>query len=361
MTSLATISLMQVGVKNPRNHIIIVRQLYPEATWGVGTILVSKEPFSDEALNIIEEVARSMRFDIILSPRFALDSTFTAIASGNNLDGFMATFPINITAPTDDKPFFFHMLWLRDMFNRKLWNLNLGGRDFNRKAIFILGALLITVIGLTFLCIIVPLILTTRKSPLKGASPLFLYFACIGFGFMLVEISQMERLIVFLGHPTYGLSVVLFSLLLSSGLGSYSTERISAAGNRSMGTALNLLMLLCALIIFGILTPYAIRAFQGSITILRILVSVGILSILGLFMGMAFPLGMKMASIRSDLLTPWLGGINGATSVCASVFAVAIALNSGISATFWTGFSCYVVAFFSYIWTIRGNKQTSQP
>ena len=267
---------------------------------------------------------------------------------------FIESFPINIAAPTDDSPFFFNMLPLRDMFNRALWQQ--GGMTFNMQAVFVLCIILITVIGLTLLCIIVPLALTTRKATLEGALPLFLFFASIGFGFMLIEISQMQRLIVFLGHPTYGLSVVLFSLLISSGLGSYSTERINITGSRSRGAVLLLLMLLVALIIFGALTPYAIRAFRGLMTIQRILIATGILSLLGFSMGMAFPLGMKIASNRSALLTPWLWGINGATSVCASVFAVAIALSSGISTTFWTGFACYVVAFFSYIWAVKEGE-----
>jgi hypothetical protein len=90
--------------------------------------------------------------------------------------------------------------------------------------------------------------------------------------------------------------------------------------------------------------------FGGSGMMLRILVAIAILFPLGLFMGMAFPLGMKMASIRSASLTPWLWGINGATSVCASVLAVAIALGFGISASFWTGVSCYIVAFVAFLW-----------
>ncbi len=183
--------------------------------------------------------------------------------------------------------------------------------------------------------------------------PLFIFFSVIGFGFMLVEISQMQRLIVFLGHPTYGLSVVLFALLLSSGLGSFSTWRIGDLGT-STPAVVRLFLLLCALTVFGTLTPYLIDAFRGSITMLRILVATVILLPLGFFMGMAFPLGMKIASTKSPSLTPWLWGINGATSVCASVLAVVIALSSSISASFWTGLASYVIAFIGFVWASRG-------
>ena len=360
LTSLASTSLMQSGVKDPRKHIVIIRNMNWGGTSdepdGIGTILVSREPFSDEDLNTLDEITNKMKFNLVLSPRFSLDSIFAIIASGKDLDMITARFPINIAAPTDDSPFFFHMLRLRDVFNVEL--MEHGKMSFNMKAVFILGALLVIVIGLTLFCIIVPLILTTEKTLLKGSLSLSIFFLCIGFGFMLVEISQMQRLIIFLGHPTYALSVILFALLLSCGLGSYSTQKMS---NPSMtgSTTLRLFLLVCALAIFGILTPFAISIFDGSTTILRVLVATIIIFPLGIFMGMAFPLGMQVASSKSPFITPWLWGINGAASVCASVVAIAIALSSSISASFWTGLSFYVVAFVAFVFANR--KKASLP
>jgi hypothetical protein len=356
LTSLASASLTQLGLENPRDHIIIVRHMCSPDMMGrpigVGTILVSRDPFSDKDLDIIEEISNQMQFDLVLSPRFSLDSIFETIASGKDLNRFVASFPLDISPPTDNSPFFFHTLRLGDIFNTKLWRQ--GEVRHNVLAVFILGSLLIIILVLTFLCIIVPLMLTSRKVTLKGASPLFLFFACIGLGFMLVEISQMQRLIVFLGHPTYSLSVVLFALLLSSGLGSYLTQKIGNSGILH-SAVVRLFLLLCILIIFGILTPYIINVFQGSTTMSRISVATLILFPLGLFMGMPFPLGMKIASSKLASVTPWLWGINGATSVCASVLAVTIALSSSISTTFWAGFSCYVIAFIAFIWSGRGT------
>lgn len=162
----------------------------------------------------------------------------------------------------------------------------------------------------------------------------------------------MQRLNVFLGHPTYALSVSLFSMLLSSRLGSYSTQNIGNTG--TTGSAIRRLFILVLVLVgFGMLTPYVITQLQASITVLRILAAIGILFPLGLFMGMAFPLGMKLASSRWASVTPWFWGINGATSVCASVLAVAIALSSSISAAFWAGSSCYAVAFVAFVWASR--------
>jgi hypothetical protein len=69
----------------------------------------------------------------------------------------------------------------------------------------------------------------------------------------------------------------------------------------------------------------------------------------GLFMGMAFPLGMKLAARRARDLTPWLWGLNGAASVLASVLSVCIALTWSISTAFWTGWVCYVTALAMFV------------
>ena len=66
-------------------------------------------------------------------------------------------------------------------------------------------------------------------------------------------------------------------------------------------------------------------------------------------MGMAFPLGMQLASQRAALLTPWLWGVNGATSVLASVVAIAIAITWRISVSYWTGAVCYLLAALAFV------------
>jgi hypothetical protein len=196
---------------------------------------------------------------------------------------------------------------------------------------------------LTIACIVVPLVMTaSRHSVNVRIGSHLLYFAAIGFGFMLVEISQVQRLTIFLGHPVYSLSVVLFSLLLSSGLGSLSTGMLRVDAQRRPATLLALLAVL--LIVFGLLTPAVIQHFEAASTPIRIAISVGMLVPIGFFMGMAFPLGMRRALATAPSIASWLWGVNGAASVCASVLVVVIALGAGISAAFWAGTACYVVA-----------------
>jgi hypothetical protein len=352
LTSLATQALLDRGVDNPRDHMVIIRYMPLSggsmANVGIGTMLISDEPFSDEDLAELERVATELQFDIILSPRTAWDDTFAGIASGKNLDKLVSEAPLDLSAPTDDRPFFFLMLRLKDALNPAKW-MSMSATMVDQKAVTVLVSVSLSVVALTLLSILIPLRMTTDRSHLKGSGAAFVYFASIGMGFMLVEISQMQRLILFLGHPTYSLSVVLFTLLLGSGLGSYTTQRISPESALSKGR-LRLAGLLGVLVLFGLLTPLVAHTLAGAQTPWRILAAMALLFPVGIFMGMAFPLGIKQAGRRSVDITPWLWGVNGATSVCASVLAVLIALGSGISTAFWTGVACYVVALVAWQW-----------
>ena len=339
---------------DPRAHTVIIRStgrgqrgITPD---GVGTLLVSPTPFTPADLDALDAESSRLGFKVVFSPRVSADRTFDALAASQHLRAFTDTFPINIAAPTDDSPFFFNMLRLRDIFDVSL--LRAGKSSQNMAAVFVLGALLVAVIGLTALCIVLPLWFAADRGATIGAAPLLVFFAAIGTGFMMVETSQMQRLIIVLGHPTYGLSVVLFALLLSSGLGSMLTSGISA-DTVSRAGLVRLGLLLTVLIVVGSFTGAVTRGFEASTTSVRILASLGVLFPMGVFMGMAFPLGMKLASRRAAALTPWLWGINGAFSVLASVLAVAVALTWAISAAYWTGCAAYAVALAAFVQAAR--------
>lgn len=347
LTALASASLLGRGLTRPRDHLAIVRHRIRseagEAPDGIGTLLLSPVPLTREELATLDAVAGRLRFEVVLSPAVAPEPTFAALASGEDLDAFVAAFPLDIAPPTDDRPFFFQMLRLTDILRPDRWEQGL--QSFNMKAVFVLGTLLLTVVGLTVLCILVPLALTSRRGALRGAVPWFLFFGGIGAGFMLVEIALLQRLILFLGHPTYSLSVVLFSLLLSGGLGSALSARWP--GNSWWAG------LFGTLIGVGMVASPLTGALQTADTPLRIVAAAGLLFPLGVFMGVPFPTGMGVAARRLPPVTPWLWGMNGATSVCGSVAGAAIALGSGISATFWAGVAAYLVAFAAFGWAMR--------
>jgi hypothetical protein len=350
-TTIAVETLRGLGVTDPRRHIAIVRNMRPttasttDTPDGVGTILVSRRPFTDAELDTLDRETTRLEFEVPFSPRVAHDETFARLTWTSGLTEFLRTYPVNIAAPTDDSPFFFNMLRLRDIGRTSL--LDFGNLSHNMKAVATLGILCVTVTILTAVCILLPLWMTRDRVRLAGAGSLFTFFIAIGLGFMLIETSQMQRLIIALGHPTYGLSVVLFALLLSSGLGSYLTESVTAGTAQAAGRR-RLLALVVVLAVFGAVTPAIARWIEPMTTPMRILAAVLLLFPAGLFMGMAFPLAMKLASARVRELTPWFWGLNGAASVMASVLSVCIALTWSISTAFWAGWVCYVVAFFAF-------------
>ncbi len=342
LASLAFTSLRSLGVSEPDRHIAILflpTRLTTDGQTPVGTLIASIDPLSGRDLEILSEQTLRMGFQALLLPGRPPGGPYSALVQEERHDSLVAAYPLDVSAPTDERPFFFHMLRLSDFLSRPE---AASDYEFNLVAIQVLVSLLIIVTVLTGLCIFVPLVLSTDRRDLRGSMPEFLFFGGIGLGFMLIEISQVQRLIVFLGHPTYGLSVLLFSLLLASGVGSLAVQRglLGQRDRRWIVMAFGLLTFFAA---FGMLTPTVIQVMRGSPTSMRIGVGVILMLPLGFFMGMPFPVGIR-ASSGSARLWPWYWGINGAVSVLASVLAVAISLARGISFVFWLGALSYAVA-----------------
>lgn len=337
-------ALKESGVKNIREHIMLVKCQQQERILdrsGTGTLLISRSPFTKSELKMVDSLNKTFEFENIISPVSSNDSVFVQLTTDGSREEFNKNFPINITSPTDDKPFFFHYMKFMDLLNPPLWKeWDMG---FNAKAIFILITLAGTMLGLSVLCIVIPLKITSKKISLEGTSVYFVFFMAIGLGFMLIEISQIQRLNIFLGHPTYSLAAALFTMLLSSGIGSL----ISGANKTDIASKsrIRFILLLGILVTFGLVTPYIIHFFRESSTEIRILISVLILFPMGLFLGMAFPIGMKLANVKNPDITPWLWGINGVMSVLATILSIIIAMNYGISASYWSGAVCYLLAF----------------
>ncbi len=356
LVSLATRALKDAGFKDPQKHMLLVRNIPPGTVDGVGTLLVGKSEFTDQDVARITEVAHDLNFTVQVTPKTCSDQQMAKILSPDECAAFVSNYPINISPPTDDSPFFFQMARLSQWANLSLMQQGQQSQA-NMVAIFTLVVLLATVLILTSLCLIVPLALTFKKANLSGAAPFFIYFSSIGMGFLLIEISQIQRLTVFLGHPTYGLCVVLFTLLLASGLGSALTCKL---GGENLAASCRRwhLALLTTLLIFGFVSPLSVNLFQAAPTPLRIGIAALLICPLGIVLGSAFPIGMKLSFARYAQLTPWFWCLNGATSVCASVLAVVIAIGAGISATYWSGFAFYVAAFVCCL--LMGDRQGAQ-
>lgn len=358
LASIATASLREIGVTDPRQHIAIVRRLGEddsrETPDGVGTILVSRSPFTKEDLANLKATTANLHFEEVLTPDFTIDPIFERAITETPGSEFYKNFPLNITPPTDDNPFFFHMLRLKDVLSGK--DLQLGKTTFNLKAVAILLEILAITVLLAFLFIILPLFFKARRSDFRGAAPLLLYFMAIGLGFIIIEVSFLQRLIIYLGHPIYSLSVILFSLLLGGGIGSYLSQKIIKKEKLATNSYLVLIPIMALVLIGGIIIPYVITVFGAIALPIRIIFSLIAISIMGISMGICFPLGVFYASRRHESLLPFLWGVNGALSVVASVLSVAITITSGISMAFWVGILCYIVAFISLLIFSRNSR-----
>ena len=333
LTALAAASLIDSGVADPRQNIIILRKRDNSETgqYSVATILVSKTAFSNHDIERVMNTSKELQFLPVLTPRFAERSEFEAVANRTQYEKFVRAYPLKIQAPTDDSPFFFHMVRAGDLLKPSTFQ---GMNQLNSKAVRVLGTALGIVSGLSAVAIIGPLAFR-RKVREAVSGRLMIYFAAIGAAFMMVEIGQLERLIVFLGHPIYGLTVVLFVLLLVSSCGSICSYRMSKW--------IWLLPVLLAAFILS--SPFVTHQLTAASTPVRIAISALLLCPSAFFMGMAFPLGIKKTlAANEDAPTAWYWAINGAFSVISSVLGVAVAVFWGVTVTLLVGLGAYVVA-----------------
>jgi hypothetical protein len=185
------------------------------------------------------------------------------------------------------------------------------------------------------------------RGPDVGRSTLF--FSCLGFGFMFVEIPLLQRLAVYLGHPSYSTTVVLGSLLIGAGFGASLAGHIPESRRRLVGL---LVPLVVGATVFLLL--WLAEKTNGQPFAVRVAISVTALTLAGTMMGMPFPLGMAKFDDRDR---SWYWAINGATSVLASVLALVIALITGFA----TVLGCAVVSYLVAALTLPGRRELVEP
>jgi SAM-dependent methyltransferase len=310
------------------------------------TVITRPDAFTDAQWQGARERLSAQGFKILLGPDITFDRVTSALMSGNADKAFLDSLPENIAASTDDNPFFFYTSRLGDLITPHS-SLSLN----NNAAISITRLLVIMTLCACVYYIGIPFVRLTKRIPIATLAPPVAYFSAIGMGFMLIEISQMQRLMVFLGHPVYGLSVVLFTILLFSGIGSATVgERTPLSGAIIARAG----ALLTTLVVAGLLTPLVTTWARSESTDMRILVSVLLLAPPAFCMGMMFPLGLGAWRRHSELL-PFFWSTNGITSMFASVLGVALSIEFGIARTYALGVCFYVVCAF----VIARSRQAS--
>jgi hypothetical protein len=170
-----------------------------------------------------------------------------------------------------------------------------------------------------------------------------LYFVAVGLGYILVEIAFIQRFVLFLGHPTYALTVVVFLLLLSSGAGSLASRKWMVQTRRCW---LPLTLIILALLAYVFALPAILNGLVGLAFVAKLVISAVILVPLGFAMGIPFPTGLRaLADAASqNNSVEWAWAMNAASSVLGSVLAMVIAIQFGLNTTLACGAVAYLLA-----------------
>jgi hypothetical protein len=175
-----------------------------------------------------------------------------------------------------------------------------------------------------------------RTHPARAYRASVVYFACLGAGFIAIELALLQYFTLLVGHPVFTLSILLFTILASGGVGS----RISAAV--PMRRACLAIAGLGAVTAWGL--PGLVQAALPLETPARIAIAMGVIAPLGVLMGMPFPQGLRRTGQGALPPPPFYWGLNGVMSVIGSIATVLVALHAGVQTSMLAGCMCYLVA-----------------
>lgn len=187
-----------------------------------------------------------------------------------------------------------------------------------------------------------------KKSPEKPAVfGLIVVFSMLGIGFMLVEVSLIQRFMLFLGQPLLSTTATLFSLLVGAGLGSLWSNRLAPA-NTIRGVICAALIIAVMLLSYNFILPLLLNRMLALGLWVRLSAAVALLLPLGFIMGFPFPLAFRwLKEMGMESFIPWMLGINGIGSVLGSALTVLIAIRSGFTAALLLGSACYFTVFIA--------------
>jgi hypothetical protein len=276
-------------------------------------------------------------------PDEMIPNQFTELLHSADPAAYQSRYPFDISPVTDNRPFFFYSVQPRDVWNFVL-HASTRTADYKiNRAVPLLFELLGVSLLATLIILALPLmVLGTRLPREKPVFGFLLYFLAIGAGYILIEVSLIQKFVLFLGHPTYALTVVIFSLLVSSGLGSVASRRFigsSAARWRASLAGVAVLIALLAVDV-SLLLPKAITlplVWKGAVTVVLIFPA-------GFLMGMPFPTGLTRLEHWHSVSVRWAWSLNAAASVLGSVAALVLAIYFGLIQTLLIGGVLYLIA-----------------
>jgi spermidine synthase len=348
VVAVAMEALHRLGVANPARNFIVASEGSLDEDGIPVVVLAKKTPFTPA-----EEDAVNKHFDSYpgLEPLYLpfqpSQNSFSDLIGSNDPYGFARSYAYNTAPVTDNAPFFFFTLKPTQILGE---NGLRGGIDWkvNLGVLVLFLVLVISVIAvLAFL--ILPLALRSRSGKARHSPLPLLYFVAVGLGYILVEIAFIQRFVLFLGHPTYALTVVIFLLMLSSGAGSLLSRLWLPHPDSGW---VPLVLVIAALVADVFFLPSRLAALVGMGFGYRLLVSGVLLIPLGFVMGMPFPTGLRaLAAVPvpdfpsvQDNAVEWAWAMNAAASVLGSVLAMVIAIQFGLTVTLACGATAYLLA-----------------
>jgi spermidine synthase len=316
------------------------------------TILIRKSPFTEADIRTFKETAAKLEGGRVVYTWADADpqSTITKAIrlDGAERDTFYASLPYRVGPITDDSPFFWHFVGFDQvLFGEDQVRLNVE-EGIGERLLLVLLAVATTFAAVFLLLPLAVVRDVWAQIPYKLNAGL--YFAGLGFGFMLIEVCLIQRLTLFLGYPTYSLTVTLFSLLVSTGIGSFLSERYGSDRNRVLAALVGALIVLVVFYRFG-LTPLVDVAVGWPFT-LRVVMTVAFLLPLGFCLGAFMPIGLRSVAAVTpyhEQYVAWCWAVNGFCSVVASVLATILAMTVGFNAVILVGLACYLVGVSAFL------------
>jgi hypothetical protein len=263
---------------------------------------------------------------------------------------FYENYPFDVRPVSDDRPFFFFTVQPRDVWQFVL-HASRATADYKiNSALPVLFALVAVSIAATIVVLSLPPVLLRHRLPREpGAIRALLFFLFIGVGYILIQVALIQKFVLFLGHPTYALTVIIFSMLLSSGCGSFASRSLIGSDARRLSGVL-LLIAAAILVLSLVVTPIAESGVALPFPV-KVLISVALIAPPGFAMGMPFPTGLAMLERKMPASVRWAWAINAASSVMGSAAAMFLAIYLGLQVTLMIGGLLYLGALASARWS----------
>ena len=342
LISLAIEALSQVGETDAWKHVIVGREGSVEG-WGArDTVLISRKPFRADDLERARAMMAAAGMQTVYMPGLEIRNPFHELLHSSDPGQYESRYTFDITPVSDNRPFFFYTVQPRDLMRFVRFASDRTADYKVNKAVPLLFALMaVSLVATLVILLLPPVVLGTRLPRQPGVLGFLLYFLFIGSGYILIEVGLIQKFVLFLGHPTYALTVVIFSMLVSSSCGSYWSRGTRAREGRLIKVlgCVALLAALLASVLSGLLTALVWLPLP-----LKVLITILLIAPLGFLMGMPFPSGLERLEKWHPPSVRWAWSLNAAASVLGSVGALVCGIYLGLIQTVIIGGLFYVAA-----------------